>query len=65
MVLVIRRSLRRLLIKLDRLVNNVFLQEMRKAVNEEITETEEELNPIENLKVRVLKRQQRRKERMS
>jgi HAMP domain-containing protein len=65
MVLVIRRSLRRLLIKLDRLVNNVFLQEMRKAVNEEITETEEELNQIENLKVRVLKRQQRRKERMS
>jgi hypothetical protein len=58
MVLVIRRSLRRLLIKLD-------LQEMRKAVNEEITETEEELNQIENLKVRVLKRQQRRKERMS
>jgi HAMP domain-containing protein len=65
MVLVIRRSLRRLLIKLDRLVNNVFLQEMRKAVNEEITETEEELNQIENLKVRVLKRQQRRKEWMS
>ncbi len=32
------------------------LSEMRKVVNGEIKETEEELNQIENLKVRVLSR---------
>ena len=38
------------------------VSEMRKVVNEEITETEEELNQIENLKVRVISRPEISKE---